>query len=139
MAAVHNCCSARMRRKRDGCGNKTATSVWSEGRAGNTWSLFPARIWRHSDFLRYTFLHKIGKISTHTEVAWFLLIGDTRHLISGLCNILKEFYGEQHWDIIQSKYSFQTVKNAVVTSPGMVPLSSKEPSPEWFEDSGIVS
>lgn len=81
----------------------------------------------------------MGKISTHTEVVWFLLIGDTCHLISGLCSILKAFYGEEQWDIIQSKLSLQTVENAAATSQGMVDLSSKEPTPEWFEDSNIAS
>jgi len=44
VAAVQNCCSARMRRKRDRCGSKTAVSKWSEGHAGNTWPLFPVRL-----------------------------------------------------------------------------------------------
>lgn len=47
VAALQNCCSARMRRKRDGRGSKTATSKGSEGHAGSTWPLFPARIERH--------------------------------------------------------------------------------------------
>lgn len=115
------------------------TSKWSEGCAGNTWPLFPARIQRHSDFLRYVLLGKMGKISTHTEVVWFLLIGDTHHLISGLCSILKAFDGEEQWDIIQSKHSLKTVENAVATSQGMVHLSSKKPAPEGFEDSDIAS
>lgn len=79
------------------------------------------------------------KISTHTKVVWFLLIGDTCHLISGLCIILKVFYGEEQWDIIQSRHSFQAVENVVATSQGMVPLSSIELTPEWLEDSDIAS
>jgi len=69
---------------------------------------------------------KMGKISTHTKVVWFLLIGDTHHSISGLCSILKAFYGDEQWEIIQSGHSLQTVENAVPTSQGMVHLSSKE-------------
>lgn len=138
VAAVQNGCNARMRRKRDGCGRKTTTSKWSEGRAGNTWPLFPARIQRYSDFLRYALLGKMGKISSHTEVVWFLLIGDTCHLISGLCSILKAFYGEEE-SFIQSRHSLQTVENAVATSQGIVHLSIKELTPEWFEDSDIAS
>lgn len=94
VAAVQNCCSARMRRKRAGCGSKTVMSKWSEDHAGNTWLLFPARIQRHTDFPRYALLGKMGKISTHTEVMWFLLIDDIHHLISGLCNMLEAFIGK---------------------------------------------
>lgn len=129
MAAVQNCFSARMRRKRDGCGNKTEMSRRSEGPAGNTWCLFPARIQRHSDFPKICTPGKMGKVRTHTEVVWFLLIGDTHHIIGGLCTILKVFYGEEGWDIIKSKHSLQTLENAVATSQGMVHLSSKELSP----------
>lgn len=79
------------------------------------------------------------KISTHTKVVWFFLIGDTHHLISGLCIILKVFYGAEQWDIIQSRHSFQALENAVATYQGMVHLSSTDSTPEWFEDSDIAS
>lgn len=95
VAAVQNCCSARMRRKRAGCGSKTVMSKWSEDCAGSTWLLFPVRIQRHTDFLRYALLGKMGKISTHTGVVWFLLIDDIHHLISGLCSMLEAFIGKK--------------------------------------------
>lgn len=126
MAAIQHCCSARKERKRGGYGSKTETDKWSEGHTGNTWSIFMARRQRHSDFLRYTLLGKMDKISTHTEVVWFWLIDDKSHLISELCSILKLFYGEEQWDIIQSKQSCRQVENAVAISQGMVHLSSKK-------------
>lgn len=53
VAAVQSCYSARMRRKRDGCGSKTATKKWTEGYAVYTWALVPARVQKHLNFLRY--------------------------------------------------------------------------------------
>lgn len=126
MAAVQHCCRARKGRKRGGCGSKTAMNKWSEGHTGNAWPIFMARRQRHSGFLRYTHLGKMDKISTHTEVVWFGLVDDKSHLISGLWSILKLFYGEKQWDIVQSKQSCRQVENAVATSQGMVHLSSKE-------------
>lgn len=97
---------------------------------------------RHSGFLRCTLLGKMDKVSTHREVIWFWLIVDKSHLISELCSILKLFYGEKQWDIIQSKQSCRQVENAVVTSQGMAHLSSKEQlqnDSENLEDSDIAS
>lgn len=84
----------------------------------------------------------MDKVCTHREVVWLWLIDDKSHLISELCSILTLFYGGKQWDIIQSKQLYRQVEKAVVTSQGMVHLSSKEQlqnDSENLEDSDIAS
>lgn len=46
-------------------------------------------------------LGKMGKISTHTEVVWFLLAEKIYNLNSGLCSTLKTFYREEQCGVVQ--------------------------------------
>lgn len=46
-------------------------------------------------------LGKMGKISTHTEVVWFLLAEKIYNLNSGLCSTLKMFYREEQCGVVQ--------------------------------------
>lgn len=103
VTAFQSFCCTRVRRKRDGCGSKYAESKWTGGYAGNTWPLFLARIQKHFGFPEMELLGKMGKISTHTTVVWFLIADNIYHLSSGLCSTLKTFYGEEQCSVVQER------------------------------------